>query len=56
MDKLSTYMSEASERTLPDEVMEKAKQHTLDTLAVMISGSELTPVAEGYGGKEELPR
>src|SRR5882762_2843087 len=58
MDKLSTYMSEASGRTLPDEVIEKTKQHILDTLAAMISGSELTPgraalqFAGAYGGKE----
>ena len=58
MDKLSAYMSEASERPLPDEVTEKTTQHILDTLAAMISGSELTPgraalqFAEGYGGKE----
>jgi 2-methylcitrate dehydratase PrpD len=58
MDKLSTYMSEAGERPLPDEVTEKTTQHILDTLAAMISGSELAPghaalqFAEGYGGKE----
>jgi 2-methylcitrate dehydratase PrpD len=58
MDKLSTYMSEASGRELPDEVTEKTKQHILDTLAAMISGSELTPgraalqFAAAYGGKE----
>jgi len=58
MDKLSTYMSEASARELPDEVTEKAKQHILDTVAAMISGSELTPgraaiqFAGVYGGKE----
>jgi 2-methylcitrate dehydratase PrpD len=58
MHKLSTYMSEASGRALPDEVTEKTKQHTLDTLAAMISGSELTPgraalqFAGAYGGKE----
>src|SRR5258708_2582862 len=43
MEKLSSYMSEAATRPLPDEVVEKAKQHVLDTLAAMISGSELTP-------------
>src|SRR5258708_29558264 len=43
MDKLSTYMSEASGHELPDEATEKTKQHILDTLAAMISGSELTP-------------
>src|SRR4030081_512469 len=58
MDKLSTYMSEAGERTLPDEVTEQTKQHILDTLAAMISGSELGPgraalkFANAYGGKE----
>jgi 2-methylcitrate dehydratase PrpD len=58
MDKLSTYMSEAGARTLPGEVTEKTKQHILDTLAAMISGSELTPggaalrFAAAYGGKE----
>src|SRR5437660_12718681 len=58
MDKLSTYMSDASGRALPDEVTEKTKQHVLDTLAAMISGSELTPgraalqFAGAYGGKE----
>ena len=58
MDKLSAYMSEASGRELPGEVTEKTKQHILDTMAAMISGSELTPgraalqFAAAYGGKE----
>ncbi len=58
MDKLSGYMSEADERALPDEVVEKAKHHILDTLAAMISGSEIRPgraaieFVRGYGGKE----
>src|SRR6267143_3616238 len=58
MENLSTYMSEASGRALPDEVTEKTKQHILDTFAAMISGSELTPgraalqFAGAYGGKE----
>jgi 2-methylcitrate dehydratase PrpD len=58
MEKLSAYMSEASGRALPDEVVEKAKQHILDTFAAMISGSELRPgraalqFAAAYGGKE----
>src|SRR6266436_5914796 len=58
MRRLSTYMSEASGRALPDEVTEKTKQHILDTLAAMISGSELTPgraalqFTAAYGGKE----
>src|SRR5260370_4584078 len=58
MDRLSTYMGEASGRELPDEATEKTKQHIRDTLAAMISGSELTPgraalqFAGVYGGKE----
>jgi len=55
---LSTYMSEAAKHPLPDEVREKTKQHILDTLAAMISGSNLLPgqralqFARAYGGKE----
>src|SRR5260370_39560910 len=41
--RLSTYMSEASARALPDEVIEKTKQHILDTLSAMISGTALRP-------------
>ena len=58
MTALSTYMSEAAAKALPDEVAEKAKQHILDTFAAMISGSELPPgraalgFAKEYGGKE----
>jgi 2-methylcitrate dehydratase PrpD len=40
---LSAYMSEASSRPLPAEVLEKTKHHILDTLAAMISGSRLLP-------------
>jgi len=58
MARLSAYMSEAGDRALPDETVEKAKQHILDTLAAMVSGSELPPghaavkFARSYGGKE----
>jgi 2-methylcitrate dehydratase PrpD len=58
METLSTYMSEAAGRALPDYVAERTKQHILDTLAAMISGSELAPgrtalqFARSYGGKE----
>ncbi len=58
METLSAYMSEAGGRALPEEVAEKTKQHILDTLAAMISGSELPPgrtalqFARDYGGKE----
>jgi 2-methylcitrate dehydratase PrpD len=43
MATLSTYMSAARGRALPADVVEKAKHHILDTLAAMVSGSELAP-------------
>ena len=58
MARLSTYMSEARERALPDDVIEKAKHHILDTFAAMVSGSELPPgraalkFAKSYGGEK----
>src|SRR5262245_59353011 len=58
MLKLSGYMSQAAVRPLPDEVVEGAKHHILDTFAAMISGSGLPPghaalqFARAYGGKE----
>ena len=53
---LSTYMSAAKDRPLPELAVERAKRHTLDTFAAMISGSELVPghaalrFAKAYGG------
>jgi 2-methylcitrate dehydratase PrpD len=58
MARLSKYMSEARDRALPGDVLEKAKWHVLDTVAAMVSGSELAPgraaigFARAYGGKE----
>jgi 2-methylcitrate dehydratase PrpD len=58
MARLSIYMSEARNRALPDDVIEKAKHHILDTFAAMISGSELPPghaalkFAKSYGGEK----
>ena len=43
MTTLSTYMSGAAARALPPEAVEHAKHHILDTLAAMVSGSELPP-------------
>ncbi len=43
MSALSAYMSAAAGRALPAEVVEHTKHHLLDTLAAMISGSELRP-------------
>ena len=58
MARLSSYMSDARNRTLPEEVTEKAKHHILDTFAAMVSGSELLPgqaalkFARNYGGEK----
>lgn len=41
MDQLSTYMSQAAGRPLPPAVSAQIKDHILDTLAAMVSGSEL---------------
>src|SRR6266516_837533 len=43
MSALSDYMSAAGTRALPAEAAEHAKHHLLDTLASMVSGSELLP-------------
>ena len=43
MDELSNYMAHAKSRILPPDVAEKAKEHVLDTLAAMVSGTELPP-------------
>lgn len=43
MDELSNYMAHAKSRILPPDVAEKAKEHVLDTLAAMVSGTELAP-------------
>src|SRR6516162_575323 len=43
MTALSAYMSAAGARALPADVAEHAKHHLIDTLASMISGSELAP-------------
>jgi 2-methylcitrate dehydratase PrpD len=55
---LSTYMSQAQDRVLPPEVIEKAKHHIIDTFSAMISGSQLAPgrsairFARAYGGEK----
>src|SRR5437879_2916091 len=43
MSTLSTYMSEAATRKLPEEIVEKTKHVILDAVAAMISGAELPP-------------
>src|SRR5579864_6842201 len=58
MTRLSTYMCQARERALPDDVVERAKLHILDTFGAMVSGSELPAgraairFVRDYGGKE----
>ena len=60
MTKLSTYMSEARGRAMPDQAMAETKHHILDTIAAMISGSELPPgrramqFAKAYGGEKSV--
>jgi 2-methylcitrate dehydratase PrpD len=57
MEALSIYMGAAGSRPLPAEAAEHAKHHLIDSLAAMISGSELPPgeAAQRYirahGGK-----
>jgi 2-methylcitrate dehydratase PrpD len=58
MARLSTYMSQARDHALPDRALEQTKWHLLDTVAAMVSGSELPAgraamkFARAYGGKE----
>jgi 2-methylcitrate dehydratase PrpD len=58
MARLSSYMSEAGSRALPEAIAEQAKFHILDTFAAMVSGSELPPgrhamqFARAYGGEK----
>src|SRR3954469_23426049 len=47
MAALSDYMASAAGRALPAEVSEQAKHHLLDTIASMVSGSELPPGQAG---------
>jgi 2-methylcitrate dehydratase PrpD len=55
---LSTYMSEARNRALPENVVREATHHILDTVAAMVSGSELSPghraieFARAYSGEK----
>jgi 2-methylcitrate dehydratase PrpD len=43
MARLSSYMADAGGRPLPEEAVEKTKQHILDTFAAMVSGADLAP-------------
>jgi 2-methylcitrate dehydratase PrpD len=58
MEKLSSYMAEARNRALPDSVVQETEHHILDTIAAMVSGSDLHPgrmaidFARSYGGEK----
>jgi 2-methylcitrate dehydratase PrpD len=58
MTTLSTYMNKARDQPLPAQALEQAKWHILDTIAAMVSGSELpagraaTAFARAYGGEK----
>jgi 2-methylcitrate dehydratase PrpD len=58
MEKLSSYMAEARNRALPDNVVQETEHHILDTIAAMVSGSDLPPgrmaidFARSYGGEK----
>src|ERR1700692_4613139 len=60
MVKLSTYMADARTTELPEKVVQDAKHHILDTIAAMVSGSELPPghdaiqFARTYGGGQKV--
>ena len=59
IDQLVDYILAAPDASLPSEVVQKAKNHLLDTLAAIVSGSQLTPgrlgleYARSEGGKPE---
>ena len=46
---LSEYIAGAGSRALPDDVVEAAKHHIIDTLAAIVSGSRLHPGRVGAG-------
>src|ERR1700686_5837295 len=60
MAKLSEYMAGARDSELPEKVVQDAKFHILDTVAAMVSGSELPPgrdaiqFARTYGGGQKV--
>jgi 2-methylcitrate dehydratase PrpD len=59
-DQVSAYISGCSDANPPDDVIVKAKQSILDSLAAVVSGSSLKPgllarqFAESQGGKGEV--
>ncbi len=47
MEFLSNYMSQAYSKKLPEDILEQAKFHILDTFSAILSGSELAPGVSG---------
>src|SRR5579871_5107592 len=41
--RMAAYMADAANHPLPEDVVDKTKQHILDTFAAMISGRDLPP-------------
>lgn len=58
IDELSRHIAAARDKPLPPEVAAKAKQHILDTIAAMASGSKLKPgrLAIKYGRSQRGKR
>ena len=50
MAALSAYIAGAVTRSLPDNVIDRAKAHLLDTIATMVSGSRLPPRPTALAG------
>lgn len=47
MEFLSNYMSQAYSKKIPEDILEQAKFHILDTFSAILSGSELAPGIAG---------
>ncbi len=49
MKRLSGYIAQAGNKALPTAVAERTKHHVLDTIAAMVSGSQLLPGRKAIG-------
>jgi 2-methylcitrate dehydratase PrpD len=49
MKRLSGYIAQAGKKALPPAVAERTKHHVLDTIAAMVSGSQLLPGRKAIG-------
>jgi 2-methylcitrate dehydratase PrpD len=55
MVRLTQYMAQANSAELPLPVIRKAKHHILDTLAAMVSGSQLKPGRAAIASDKRRP-